>query len=248
MVVEWRKERRPLAVQVRDQIWHMLKEEKFQPGDRLPSEMSLVSRFGISRSALREALKILEEERVLLCQHGVGRFVAPGLSGLLQEDITHLKSVSELATSLGMKFTCEVLSALVQPADESMAGFLNLRQGAPVVVLERVWHEPNYPLIYSIDHFDRSLIGETLDDLSIFEGSLLAILERGGQRRLEYSKTTLRAVHLDPVVVQRIKGCEGCPWIMLEQINYDSRGSPILYSKDYYCSDKFQFYVLRRRR
>jgi GntR family transcriptional regulator len=247
MVVEWRKERRPLAVQVRDLIWNMLKDEKYLPGDRLPSEMEMVERFGISRAALREALKILEEERVLLCQHGVGRFVAPRLAGVLQEDLSHLKSVSELAASLGITFTSEVLSARRQPAEASLAALLSLPDGAPVMALERVWREEGCPLIYSVDYFDGTLPGLPAGDMEPFAGSLLSLLEAGG-RRLAYSKTTVRAVHLETVVAERLETSDNSPWILLEQINFDQRGGPILYSKDYYCSDKFQFFLLRRRR
>jgi GntR family transcriptional regulator len=247
MIQEWRKERRPLAVQVRDHIWNMLNEEKYQPGDRLPSEMEMVGRFQVSRAALREGLKILEEERAIFCQHGVGRFVAPNLAGLLQEDITHLKSVSELARSMGMKFTCQVLSVKILTNSSELSRTLNLSASVPVMVLERVWRDSDSLLIYSIDHFSSEIIKNQSDDWSIFEGSLLALLEQNGQPRLEYSKTTMRAVHFTEDIARRI-GCSNTnPWMMLEQINYDTHGKPLLFSKDYY-SDKFQFYVLRRRR
>jgi DNA-binding FadR family transcriptional regulator len=103
---EWRIERRPPAVQVRDMLTKMLIDKHFVPGDRLPSESALADRFGVSRSALREALKLMEEERVILCQHGVGRFLAAQFAGIYSEDITHLKSVSELSISLGTTLTC----------------------------------------------------------------------------------------------------------------------------------------------
>ena len=48
----------------------------------------------MSWSTAREALKILEEEHLLLCRHGVGRFVAPGTSGALAEGIPSLQSIA----------------------------------------------------------------------------------------------------------------------------------------------------------
>jgi DNA-binding GntR family transcriptional regulator len=35
--------------------------------------------------------------------------------------------------------------------------------------------------------------------------------------------------------------------LLLEQINYDQVGTPIIYSKDYHRSDKVQFYARRYR-
>ncbi|MFD0654722.1 FadR/GntR family transcriptional regulator [Streptomyces malaysiensis subsp. malaysiensis] len=43
-----------------EQIRRLLKEERLQPGDRLPSERELCVQFGVSRVTIREALRILE--------------------------------------------------------------------------------------------------------------------------------------------------------------------------------------------
>jgi len=246
-MAEWRKDRRTLAVQVRDLIWTMIQEEHYHPGDRLPSEQELVGRFGISRGALREALKILEEERVVLCQHGIGRFVAPSPSDILSEDITRLKSTTEFANSLGFTFSKRVLSARQEPAAGVICTHLDLPEGVPVMVLERVFNGPEGPIIYSIDIFPRSLVSEDMD-MEHFQGSLLQAIEQNGQNRLEYSKTVLRAVILDEELSRRIGTTTCSPWILLEQVNYNGRDRPILYSKDYHCGEKFQFRVLRRRR
>ena len=41
-----------------------------RPGDRLPPETSLMSRFGVSRPSLREALRLLEAEELLDIRRG----------------------------------------------------------------------------------------------------------------------------------------------------------------------------------
>ena len=244
---EWNRERRPLVGQVRDSIWNMLKEEGYQPWDRLPSEQELASRFGVSRGALREALRVLEEERTILCQHGVGRFVAPEPPGMYSEDITHLMSTSELARSLNINFSCNVISAEETQPDEQTRGFLGLAPGERIVCVERVWLSLDGPMLYSIDKFPRSLLHEPPTP-ALFSGSLLALLERDSQRRLDYSKTTIRAVLLSGEQRARIGKLTDIPWILLEQVNYDAKGVPFLYSRDYHGSDKFQFRVLRHRR
>ncbi len=171
---EWRIERRPPAVQVRDMLTKMLIEKHFLPGDRLPSETALADHFGVSRSALREALKLMEEERVILCQHGVGRFMAPQIAGIYSEDITHLKSVSELSISLGTILTCKVLSVGEVEADDTMAAYLELPVGAGLVALERVWHGKSCPIIYSLDFFPRTFVDGPLS-MERFQGSLLGL-------------------------------------------------------------------------
>jgi GntR family transcriptional regulator len=244
---EWRIERRPPAVQVRDLLYKMLAEKHFLPGDRLPSESTLANRFGVSRSALREALKLMEEERVILCQHGVGRFMAPQIAGIYSEDITHLKSVSELSISLGTILTCKVLSASEVEADEAIAGYLDLPPGTALVALERVWHGKDCPIIYSLDYFPRTFAAGPLT-LERFQGSLLALIETENHLKVNYAKTAIKAVQMDHELLIKLGMANPSPWIFLEQLNFDIYNHPLIFSRDYYNTEKFEFRVLRKRK
>lgn len=59
----------------------MIIEKEMQSGDRLPSESSLGEMFGVSRSTVREAIKILTAENVVEIRRGRGTFVTmqPGV-------------------------------------------------------------------------------------------------------------------------------------------------------------------------
>jgi GntR family transcriptional regulator len=240
-------DRRSLATQVRDQIWDMVQDGYYRPGDQLPSEHDLVCRFGVSRSTVREALKILEEEHLLLCRHGVGRFVAPGTTGVLTEGITSLQSVTEMATDLDISLSTVVLDLREAVPDDFVRARLDLEPGASVVVLERVRLAEDDPVIYSIDIFPRALVVGAIDPAT-FEGSLLSAMENGWSTTVAYSKAVISAVTLDAQLSQRVGVSQSTPWILLEQTNYDPQDLPVLFSKDYHRGDKFQFHVVRRRR
>lgn len=240
-------DRRPLAAQLRDRIWDMVQQEHYRTGDRLPSEQKLAARFGVSRATIREALRVLEEERLVLCRHGVGRFVAPQSSGVLSEAITSLQSMTEMARALAIPLRTKVLSLREELPDDVVRTRLNLSRGAAVVVLERVRLAQGEPVIFSRDIFRRSMVNGELraDD---FSGSLLSVMEGQWNTRLAYSKAVVSAVNLGAELSERIGVPDDTPWILLEQVNYDAQDQPVLYSKDYHRGDKFQFHVLRRRR
>ena len=71
--------RAPISEQVADRITGMIKSGNLRAGDRLPTEAQMALAFGISRPALREALKALTLMGVLESRQG-GRYSVTDLS------------------------------------------------------------------------------------------------------------------------------------------------------------------------
>lgn len=72
---------RELPVAAADRLRQMIVENNMQPGDRFPSESKLISMFGVSRSTVREAVKLLIADNVVEIRRGNGTFIAsrPGV-------------------------------------------------------------------------------------------------------------------------------------------------------------------------
>ncbi|MEH7120051.1 FadR/GntR family transcriptional regulator [Neobacillus vireti] len=61
--------------QIVDQIRELIQEGKILPGERLPGERDLSTMLGCSRTSLREALRVLEADGVVIAKPGGGRYV-----------------------------------------------------------------------------------------------------------------------------------------------------------------------------
>ena len=96
-----RLDRRPLYAQAHAWLLALIREQGLEPGDRLPSEAELAARLGISRATLREALRLLEEENIILRRQGIGTFVAADQH--LESGLERLESVLALAVRQGME-------------------------------------------------------------------------------------------------------------------------------------------------
>ena len=62
-------------------VKQMILKGEISPGDRLPTEAQLTEQLGISRTPVREALKILESMGVIVIKRGEGMFLQRPLSG-----------------------------------------------------------------------------------------------------------------------------------------------------------------------
>ena len=54
-----------LAEQVEDRIYHYIMDKPLNPGDKLPNEFELGELFGVGRSTIREAVKLLSSKGIV---------------------------------------------------------------------------------------------------------------------------------------------------------------------------------------
>lgn len=64
-----------LAEQVEEQIYEYITEQDLKSGERLPNEFKLAEKFGVGRSTIREAVKLLVSRGVLETRRGSGTYV-----------------------------------------------------------------------------------------------------------------------------------------------------------------------------
>jgi GntR family transcriptional regulator, transcriptional repressor for pyruvate dehydrogenase complex len=61
--------------EVASQIHRLIADGRLKPGDRLPSERELAEVFGVSRSSVRDAIRVLEMRGLVEPKHGEGTLV-----------------------------------------------------------------------------------------------------------------------------------------------------------------------------
>ncbi|GEC03232.1 GntR family transcriptional regulator [Streptomyces spinoverrucosus] len=107
-----------------DQIRLLLKEERLQPGDRLPSERELCVQFGVSRVTVREALRSLEASGLVEIRVGArgGAFVTAPSSRRVGEGLADLLSLSPLTatevTEARLVFELGIVPLIVERATD----------------------------------------------------------------------------------------------------------------------------------
>lgn len=89
-----------LYEQIVEQIEQSVQKGDLKPGDQLPAERELAQQFGVSRTAVREAVKALREKGLVEAYPGKGTFITSGSSNPMRQSLDRmLKSGQTDATS-----------------------------------------------------------------------------------------------------------------------------------------------------
>lgn len=71
MEIKVRKTRKSLSKQVMESIEKLILDQKLRPGDALPTEQQISEELGVSKSSVREAIKMLEALGVVEIRRGL---------------------------------------------------------------------------------------------------------------------------------------------------------------------------------
>lgn len=113
----------------------MIMDGVYQEDELLPSENELVTRYKVSRSTVRQALKTLEENGWIQRKHGLGSIVIA--RDRLNFPITGLTSYKELQHYLGFDSLTEVVIFEKRIVDSSLAELTHFPHGVPVLHILR---------------------------------------------------------------------------------------------------------------
>ncbi len=81
-----------------EHITSMISRGELKPGDRLPSERELALNLGVSRTALREAVRTLSLMDLLTVRQGGGTFVAELMPGSFMKPLTPMLAMGRVDT------------------------------------------------------------------------------------------------------------------------------------------------------
>ncbi|MFB3820384.1 MAG: GntR family transcriptional regulator [Candidatus Methylomirabilales bacterium] len=215
-----------------------IRRGSLKPGDPIPAESQLVQQFKVSRTTVRQALGRLVYEGVIERHRGRGSFVA-------EPRLQHTKqflSFEEEMRARGAQTAIKLLDMRTEPADSKVAKNLRLREGAPVVVLERQRLVDGQVVGYEIRYLPRH-IGEALTPDEIHNQPLVPAIRRilGKPRTRLVLRVTASVVRQREAKILQTK--LGAPVLVREHTWYVDPDGPVQYGKSLFRGDRYQMAV-----
>ena len=125
----------PLRVAVYSRIAEAIRNNLLTPGSMLPTETDLGTDMKVSRTVVREALMLLEEDGLIRARRGVGRFVSDTLPRI---GIEQIRPFEEVLGSPGQHLEIKRVLRERQPASEFVAPGLGVEPGTDCCLWESV--------------------------------------------------------------------------------------------------------------
>jgi len=237
-----KSDNRHLYLQVIDRLKQDIQKGVYKEKEKLPSEFDLAKQLGVSRATLREALRILEEENVIIRRHGVGTFVHS--RPLFTSGIEQLNSVTYMIEQVGMKpGTVFLDSTIIGPTEEDISRF-KCTSDEEIHVIERVRTADGEPVVYCVDKFPSQIFPGSF---SYEKESIFQMLEEGSEMKIAYAVAQIEPIGFHEKVSPILECEPETALLVLKQMHFDEMDTPILYSVNYFKADKFSFHVFRKR-
>jgi DNA-binding GntR family transcriptional regulator len=237
-------ERKTLTKIALEEIRQAILGGSFRSGSRLPSESKLCDMLGVSRTVVREALRVLEEDGLVARRHGVGTFVR---DHPILKNLNINFGITEMIESAGLKAGTSHLALLKENADKEKAEQLGVQVGAPLVTIERVRTADGRPVVYSLDTITEALIQQAgFDPQMLLNQSIYNILQTSLGRVVDYGIARLLPIAAPAHVTTKLQLPQNALALYLVQTDYSADDEPLIYSSEYHLPNAFDFMIWRR--
>jgi len=205
--------------------------------DQLPTEDSLIARFGVSRITVRRAIQNLVSRGLVEIRRGKGTFVAvPKIT----QELTELSGFVEDMHALGRKPTARMIGKEIVAADATVASQLALTKGERVVRIRRVRLADGIPLSFD-ETFLPLEIGKKIVTNNLKVEPIFFLLERKYDVPLIEADYKLDAVAAETEIAAALKIKQRSPVFRIERTSYSTGGRPVDYERLHYRGDLVRF-------
>jgi GntR family transcriptional regulator len=231
----------PLYYQVQHTLSARIWSGEYPPGSQLPSESEFSRTLAVSRVTVREALRVLTDERLVVKTQGKGTFVAdplpqvPGerrFAGYLEDLYDQLPRVTVRHLEIAhVTVTGEIRRALELPDAE-----------VTVVRIKRARFVDDAPYTFTVNLLPLA-VGERLEAELLRRMPIVRVLEDVLQIDIGGASEVFQAAAADTEIAHWLEVPVLSPVMHVRRSLYDAAGRPLQIASSYYRADKVEYSV-----
>ncbi|QRQ86044.1 phosphonate metabolism transcriptional regulator PhnF [Cupriavidus oxalaticus] len=229
-VAVWRQIGEALAEDIRNKL--------YQPGEQLPPEPELATRFAVNRHTIRRAMGELELSGLVRIEQGRGTFVQ---EHAIDYAIGRRTRFSQNLAAQGMRGRTEIIGCQELRAPE-IARHLGLARTAPVLHVQMLGRAEARTIDVAEHYFDPKRF-PGIDEVLRAQQSVSRALAQFGIADYTRKWSRITAAMPSAPVARLLNQPKTRPVLQVEALNVDIDGAPVQYSVTRFAGDWVQLTV-----
>lgn len=225
-------------------ILYELREGRYKDTEILPKEEELAQTFNVSRTALRDVLKSLEEEGYIIRVKKKGTIRNKRVLNLnFRIDIEYeFKDLLEIA---GYEHSYKILDVEEIKADKYIAGELEIEKGKPLLKIKKLVFANKKPVILCFDFIDLCLLNNKKPEAKEYDPNIYNLVEVKSNKKIDFNITKILPSRATKEIrdILKLKGNV----FKIEDVAFTKYAKPLLFSRIYWNGDFFDFQLVRKR-
>jgi GntR family phosphonate transport system transcriptional regulator len=225
--------------QVADHLEQAITLGTYAAGTRLPGEKEIAELFGVNRHTVRRALAGLAARGLVRAARGSGTYVE---AQRLPYPIGSRTRFSEIVGTSGRQAGGRLIASATEAASPDVARRLGIKAGAPVVRLELLRHADRVPICVATTWLSAAQFPHVA---RIYAGkrSMTRTLAQFGVADYRRANTRVVAALADIADAGRLEVRPGSPILLVDSIDVDLRGAPVLATRARFAAERVEFVV-----
>ena len=226
---------RPVYKQIADALRADIEAGRLAPGERIPSESSLIAQFNVSQGTVRQALAILRGDGLVIAEHGRGVFVRsrPKIRRLAHDRFARRHRKAGKAAYLaeaeqdGFRPQVDVYFIGPEKATEDVAKRLAIKRGSRVLARRRRYLSDDQPTELATSYIPWALAtGTPMTDENPGPGGIYARIEELGHELGRFTEEVTARMPT-PEESKALRLASGTPVLTLLRVAYDVADIPV---------------------
>jgi GntR family phosphonate transport system transcriptional regulator len=220
---------------IADELEQSIAQGVFQAGTKLPAETEIAERFGVNRHTVRRAIAALAERGLVCAERGSGTYIE---ADRIAYPIRRRTRFSEIIGGAGHAVGGRLVASSIEKADSEIAKRLKLKSAAPVIRMERVRQADGVPIVASTTWLPADRFPNAARVYAMSSNSMTRMLANFGVRDFTRERTSVTAAIAEAADAESLKLALGRPLLVVESVDADTDGVPILTTRSRFVSDR----------
>ncbi|MEI6737362.1 MAG: GntR family transcriptional regulator [Pseudomonadota bacterium] len=232
----------PLYEQIKSLITKSLALGEWKPGESIPSEMELATRYKVSQGTVRKAIDALAAEFIVVRRQGKGTFVATHAAPSQQYRFLRVRGDRDGGDNVVHPTTTFIGLDKIK-ADAQTAVTLAIRVGVLVSVVKRVLVFAGRPVIYDQIYLaNAEFPGLNMATLEASHGSVYSFLESAYGTRMIRAEEKIKAVAADRTSAKYLKVAIGTPLLSVDRVAYTYGDKPVEWRRGLCLTEGYSYF------